>query len=173
MRTDQAITVLRSAYRPPDYLIDTISLEFDLRPDDTRVRATSRLRRRDPDSSVTPLHLDGEALELINIRIDGRALEPHEYRLSDTGLEVLKPPATFELCIDTCINPQANTSLSGLYRSNGNFFTQCEAQGFRRMTFYPDRPDVMARFQVTVRADRNTCPVLLSNGNLVNQGVCP
>ncbi len=173
MRTDQAITVLRSAYRPPHYLVDTISLEFDLRPDDTRVRATSRLRRLDPDSGTTPLLLDGEALELLNIRINGRDLEPQEYRLTDTGLEVLNPPLMFELCIDTRINPQANTSLSGLYRSNGNFFTQCEAQGFRRITFYPDRPDVMARFQVTVRADRNACPVLLSNGNLLNQGACP
>ncbi len=111
------------------------------------------------------MRLDGEALKLIGLRLDGETLSANRYTLERGALVIHDLPPAFTLEIETEIDPAANTELSGLYLSNGSFFTQCEAEGFRRITYFPDRPDVMARFTVTVEADAAACPVLLSNGN--------
>jgi aminopeptidase N len=170
MRSDQAITIQRRDYAPPPYLVDEIDLEFDLDPERTVIGATSRVRRNPSGSG--PLALDGESLELLEVAIDGRVLGPDEYRLDEQALVIEHAPDAFTLHVRTAVAPASNTTLMGLYVSNGNFFTQCEAQGFRRMTFFPDRPDVMARYRVTLRAERARYPVLLSNGNLVDSGPC-
>ncbi len=173
MRTDQPVTIRRVDYTPPAFLVDEVRLELDLDPDDTRVRARLRLRRNPahPDGDA-PLVLNGEHLSLVDLRLDGRPLAPDRFTLDGDTLAVPAMPDRFELSTVSRIAPAANTSLSGLYVSNDNFFTQCEAEGFRRITWFPDRPDVMARYTVTLRAPRERCPVLLSNGNLVASGDC-
>jgi aminopeptidase N len=170
--TRQEPKVIRLAdYRPPDYRIETVALEFDLEPQSTRVKARLALRANyDRDAGVRPLVLDGDALELVSVALDGRPLGESEYALDDTSLAIPSPPAAFTLDIETVIHPAANTQLSGLYVSNGVFCTQCEAEGFRRITYFLDRPDVMATYRTTIRADRRAYPVLLSNGNPVDKG---
>ncbi|MDT3679638.1 MAG: aminopeptidase N [Burkholderiaceae bacterium] len=166
------MTVHRTAYTPPPWLVDDVRLVFDLDPRSTLVRASLSVRRN-PQAGAdasTALVLDGEQLEPLELRVDGRLLEPAEYRVDEHTLTIDRVPERFELGSVARVDPQANTALSGLYVSNGGFFTQCEAQGFRRITWFPDRPDVMARYTVTLRAPRQTCPVLLSNGNLVDAG---
>ena len=159
--------VLRSSYRVPDYLIDIVDLAFDLGEDETTVEARISFRRREdaPAGEVTPLVLDGEALELREIAIDGEALAESAYQVADEKLTIHAPPPRFELRTVVAIHPETNTALSGLYKSSGNFCTQCEAMGFRRITFFLDRPDVMARYTVSIEAERARYPVLLSNGN--------
>uniref|UniRef100_UPI0038CFAACF aminopeptidase N n=1 Tax=Roseomonas sp. 18066 TaxID=2681412 RepID=UPI0038CFAACF len=164
----------REDYRPPAFLIDQVALELDLHPTATRVAARLEIRRNPAAAPGAPLALDGEALTLVSAAIDGVALP--EARLQRTpagGLTIADLPDAFVLETVVQIDPEANSELSGLYRSGGNFFTQCEAEGFRRITFFPDRPDVMARFTTTLRADRASCPVLLSNGNPAGSGELP
>jgi aminopeptidase N len=161
-------------YRPPDYRIERVALEFDLAPETTRVKSTLHIRAAEGRSpGVRPLVLDGEALELISIALDGRPLAAGDYHLDDKSLTLPDPPAAFTLEIETAIHPAANTQLSGLYVSKGVFCTQCEAEGFRRITYFLDRPDVMAVYRTTIRAPRAACPVLLSNGNLAASGDLP
>ena len=161
-------TVLRSAYRVPDYLIDTVDLAFDLHEDSTHVETRLGVRRRvDVSDEGAPLVLAGEGLELRTIEIDGRPLGESEYRIEDGRLVIAAPPAHFELRTQVTIHPESNTRLSGLYKSGGNFCTQCEAMGFRRITYFLDRPDIMARYSVSIEADRERYPVLLSNGNRI------
>ncbi len=169
MRTDSASAIHRLDYAPPAYLIDTIDLGFDLDPAATRVAARSTLRRN-PDSQQRELVLHGEELDLVAIRINGKALGKRQYTLQQGRLVVPHAPDEFTLDIETLIHPDRNTSLMGLYVSNGNFFTQCEAEGFRKITYFCDRPDVMAKYRVMLRADKAQFPVLLSNGNLIEQG---
>jgi aminopeptidase N len=159
--------VRREEYRPPAFLVDTVDLHFSLDPAATLVRARLALRRNPAHGDpAAPLRLDGEALTLLALRLDGADLPPDAYTLEpDGGLTIASMPDACTLETETRIAPDQNTEFSGLYVSGGNFFTQCEAEGFRRITFFPDRPDVMARFSVTLVADRATCPVLLSNGN--------
>ena len=145
-------------YAPPVFAVDTVELSFDLDPDRTVVTSRLRLRRQTPG----PLWLDGRDLELQSILLDG--VRP-DYELTPLGLRIDDAPDRPVLDIVVAISPVRNTELSGLYISGGNFFTQCEAEGFRRITFFPDRPDVMARYTVTLHADPEQCPVLLSNGN--------
>ncbi len=114
--------------------------------------------------------LFGENLELLAISVDGQGLDAKEYRIDDTKLELENLPETFTLEIVTGIYPEKNTSLEGLYRSSGNYCTQCEPEGFRKITYHPDRPDVLTRFTTRIEADKNACPVLLSNGNLIAKG---
>ena len=157
-------TVRLADYRVPDYLIDQVELDFALDPAATVV--TSRLSvRRNPAGQGGPLRLDGERLELLSVALDGVPLKPNRYARTDDALTVADVPDAFTVEIAVRIAPQDNTELSGLYLSGGNFFTQCEAEGFRRITYFPDRPDVMARYAVTLHADAAACPVLLSNGN--------
>jgi len=162
-------TVLRSAYRVPDFLIDTVDLAFDLHEEATRVEARLGIRRRaDASDPSGPLVLVGEGLKLEEIEIDGRPLAESEYRVEDDRLVIDAPPAAFELRTQVTIHPESNTQLSGLYKSGGNFCTQCEAMGFRRITYFLDRPDIMARYSVSIEADRERYPVLLSNGNRIS-----
>ncbi|KAG0188465.1 hypothetical protein DFQ28_004805 [Apophysomyces sp. BC1034] len=167
----EAPVIRRVDYTPPAFLIDTVELEFDLAAQRTRVRSTLRVRRNPDAPHAADLELAGDALELLSLSIDG---QPHDaVRVRDDGLVVSNVPETFELTIENACRPADNTTLSGLYVSNGNFFTQCEAEGFRRITYFLDRPDVMAAYRVTLRADRAAYPVLLSNGNLVDSGALP
>jgi aminopeptidase N len=153
-------------YRPPEFLVDTVELAFDL--DETATRVRSRMTvRRNPASADrhAPMSLDGEAVTLVRLALDGAELGANRYRIEDGKLVIPDMPAACTLEIETRIAPKDNTELSGLYTSGGNFFTQCEAEGFRRVTWFPDRPDVMARFKTTITADKTRVPVMLSNGN--------
>ncbi len=164
------VTHLLQEYTPPSYLVETVDLCFRLSPTATSVTSSVRYQRHPDCTALAPLHLDGEELELLSLKLDGVALQKGDYRVSPSSLVIAKVPETFVLEMETRINPQGNTALEGLYLSSGNFCTQCEAEGFRKITYYPDRPDVMARFRVRIEAARDLCPVLLSNGNLVEQG---
>jgi aminopeptidase N len=162
-------------YRPPDFLIDTVDLVFDLGEADTRVASHLTLRRNpQAANSGAPLRLDGDELELVAIALDGKPLAAADYRREPDGaLVVAQVPDSFALDIETRIAPERNTALNGLYISGGNFCTQCEPEGFRRITYFPDRPDVMARYTVTIRAEKARFPVLLSNGNPAEKGDLP
>lgn len=158
-------------YRPPDYRIETANLEFDLDEQRTIVRSTlTVVSNHDRTLGFRPLVLNGRQLLLKSVKLDGQALNDHDYKVDAETLTILPVPERFTLEIETEINPAGNTELSGLYLSNGNFFTQCEAEGFRKITYYLDRPDVMARFFTTIKADKKKYPVLLSNGNLIGSG---
>ncbi|MBK1659469.1 aminopeptidase N [Paracraurococcus ruber] len=171
MRTDTPVTIHRQDYAPPAFLVDRVGLEFRLDPAATEVRARLALRRNPAAAADAPLRLDGDGLALQEARMDGTVLPPERLVFgADGSLTIADPPASGLLETLVRIAPEANTSLMGLYTSGGNFYTQCEAEGFRRITFFPDRPDVMSRYTVTIHADRLRCPVLLSNGNLVEQG---
>ena len=168
------LTTRLTDYRPPAFLVDQVDLVFHL--DETATRVTSRLKlRRNPAETdpAAPLHLDGEGLTLVRVLLNGEPLGANQYRLDAGNLIVPGLPAACTLEIETRIDPAANTELSGLYVSKGSYFTQCEAEGFRRITFFPDRPDVMARYSTTIHADKTRVPVLLSNGNLVATGDLP
>ncbi|CAN5423953.1 aminopeptidase N [soil metagenome] len=169
MRTDQPITVYRKDYQPPAYWVDQVELVFDLDPACTTVTATLGVRRNADSTLLRDLVLDGESLELLSAEIDGT---PARTTIGDDErLTVHDVPDAFTLRTVVRCSPSRNTTLSGLYMSSsGYFFTQCEAEGFRRITYFPDRPDVMARYRVELRADRAQFPVLLSNGNLIDQG---
>lgn len=158
-------------YRKPDYKIESVNLDFDLDEENTQVASTLKIKS-DYDMStgeVRPLRLDGDELTLTGIAINGRPLTPKEYAVDDKGLTIFAPPAEFELSIGTEIHPKANTKLEGLYVSNGVFCTQCEPEGFRRITYYQDHPDVMSIFTTTIRADKDKMPCLLSNGNMIKE----
>ena len=167
----QAKTVYLKDYLPPAFLVDHVSLLFTLHPSSTEVVSTVKYRRNPLAEGALPLELNGFAMELVSASLDGRLLARERYQLDENSLCLNALPDVFELEITTRINPEANTALEGLYRSGGNYCTQCEAQGFRRITFYQDRPDVMAPFDVRIVADQTTNPVLLSNGNPVGSGV--
>lgn len=152
-------------YRPPDFLVDSVELSFELDAAATRVKSRLELRRNPAAAPDAPLRLNGEALTLRGIVRDGEALGGNQYQLDDDALIVPHMPDVCTLTIETEIAPTLNTALSGLYVSNGSFFTQCEAEGFRRITYFPDRPDVMSRYAVTITADKAQVPVMLSNGN--------
>jgi len=153
-------------YTPPDYLVDEVDLHFDLNPEQTVVRSRLTMRASfEGAEGARPLRLDGRELELCSVRLDGRELSPRQYRLEEESFVLPEPPREFVLEFETIVHPRGNTSLEGLYESGGNLCTQCEAEGFRKITYYLDRPDVMARFTTTLVADRQDFPVLLSNGN--------
>ncbi|MDQ6971037.1 MAG: aminopeptidase N [Mariprofundaceae bacterium] len=166
----QQTTYLRN-YRAPAYLVDSVHLDFTLQPEATEVVSRVRYRRNPAAEAVdSGLYLDGQDMQLLSLKLDGQALDARAYSLTEAGLHLDDVPPSFELEISTRLNPQANKALEGLYRSGGNYCTQCEAQGFRKITYYPDRPDVMAPFTVRITADKAENPVLLSNGNPVAAG---
>ena len=169
MRTDTATIVLRDNYTQPAYWVQSLDMGFDLDPKATRVAARS-VHQRNPASKDCDLILHGDEVELVALRMNGKTLTKRHYRLEHGKLIIPNAPDEVTLEIETLIRPDTNTSLMGLYVSNDNFFTQCEAEGFRKITFFPDRPDVMAKYRVMLRADKKKYPVLLSNGNLVEQG---
>ena len=172
MKTDTPRPIRLKDYRPSDYLISTTDLDIRLAAEATRVHARLALRPNpDAETSDAPLVLDGEMLELKALRLDGLPLAQGDYALTDTTLTIARPPQQqFILEIETICNPSANTSLSGLYRSSDNYCTQCEAEGFRRITYYLDRPDVLSVFTTRIEAGRSEAPVLLSNGNQTGKG---
>lgn len=164
-------TFYRQEYTPPRYLTTDIALTFQLHEAETLVMAKSTIVRNPKVRTIgRSFFLDGRELELLKVVLDSRELAADRYRLTDSGLILHNVPDAFVLEITTRIHPDANTALEGLYRSSGNYCTQCEAQGFRKITYYQDRPDVMARFTTRIEADRKSCPVLLSNGNLEERG---
>ncbi len=174
MTNDTPKTIHLSDYQPPAFLIEKVALEFDLEPENTRVRARTSLRRNPAHAEAkASLRLDGEGMQLISLSLDGRNLSGDDYVLDDAGLSLAEVPEVCELEVITVIAPAANTKLEGLYQSGGIFCTQCEAEGFRRITYFPDRPDVMTTYRVTIRAEKADCPVLLSNGNLAEAGELP
>ncbi|MBZ9560109.1 MULTISPECIES: aminopeptidase N [unclassified Modicisalibacter] len=160
-------------YQPPAYRVTHAELKFDLEASATRVDAVLHLERHPDSAPGQPLVLDGEKLDLERVAIDGQDLGEDEYRVDAATLTIDAVPERFRLETRVVIDPASNTALEGLYLSNGMFCTQCEAQGFRRITFYPDRPDVMATFSTTVIGDSAALPVLLSNGNPVEKGELP
>jgi aminopeptidase N len=172
MRPETSPAIRLEDYRVPDYLVETVDLDVRLMPHETRVRARTAFAPN-PEGGVpgAPLRLDADELGLLSIALDGRRLEAGDYVLSDSALTLPSPPARrFVLDIETKLDPMANTKLSGLYRSNGTYCTQCEAQGFRRITYFQDRPDVLAVYTTRIEAEREEAPVLLANGNLVMLG---
>ena len=171
MRTEQPKMIALSDYRLPDYLIHETHLTFELHESYSLVH-TRLLMQRNPglDSSLPPLVLDGQQLELVDIAVDGQQLSAVEYKVTDSHLQLQPKSSTFELTTTVRIEPQNNTALEGLYKSSGMFCTQCEAEGFRKITYYLDRPDVMSRFTTTIHADKQLYPVLLSNGNPIAEG---
>ncbi|HWC94455.1 MAG TPA: aminopeptidase N, partial [Pseudolabrys sp.] len=173
MRTDTAPAIRLQDYRPPDWLVDTVSLDISLHPTQTKVRATLKLRPN-PENPAAALTLDGDGLNLVSLKLDGVPAAPDSYRVTPDRLTLPQPPnGPFTLEIETLVDPTANTQLSGLYRSSGTFCTQCEAEGFRRITYFPDRPDVMAVYSTRLEADKKDVPILLANGNLVERGDLP
>lgn len=161
-----AQSIHRRDYRAPTHLIDTVKLEFDLDPESTAVINTMAVRPN-PESAVADgiLTLQGEDLTLVSVSVNGRALSESEYDLTKTQLRIPGITSASEVTIVNRFNPTANTALSGIYASGANLMSQCESQGFRRITYYLDRPDVLARFTVVIRAPKALYPVLLSNGN--------
>ncbi len=159
-------------YTPPAYLVDSIALRVELDPQATQVHA--QLQCRPNTSDRPPLVLNGKRLQLVRVALDGMVLTPAQYSFADGQLVIAQVPVgPFQVEIDTVINPAGNTALEGLYLSSGNYCTQCEAEGFRTITCFPDRPDVMTVFTITVIGDKAACPVLLSNGNLIDSGELP
>jgi aminopeptidase N len=162
--------VYLSDYQPPAYRVTHTELTFDLDPTATRVKARLLIERHPEADAKAPLVLNGEHLKLISLAIDATPLDVAAYELDDEVLRIAQVPERFVLESEVEIAPQENTALEGLYQSNGMYCTQCEAEGFRRITFYPDRPDVMATFKVTVIGDQQQEPILLANGNPIERG---
>jgi len=170
MKTDQNNPVIyRKDYRPPNHWVKSCQLGFVIEPQHTTVRSTLRFEKN-PQTDSHTLELNGVDLELISIKLDGRELGPDDYRQDDEKLLIENVPEQFALQVENRIYPEKNTALEGLYQSGSFFLTQCEAEGFRKITYYPDRPDVMAPFDVTIVADKKKYPVLLSNGNPAGAG---
>ena len=172
MRTSQGQSIHLKNYKAPEYGVLTVDLDINLHPTATRVKSKLLMIRNKGAQKDAPLHLDGDELKLISVAVNGKTLTPKDYTETATELKLRKLPkaSRFEVEIETEIDPTANTKLMGLYRSGGNYCTQCEAEGFRRITFYPDRPDVLAVFTTRLEADKSEAPVLLGNGNPTKKG---
>ncbi|MGA8228398.1 MAG: aminopeptidase N, partial [Xanthobacteraceae bacterium] len=171
MRTEQARPIRLENYRPPDWLVETVALDIALHPTRSRVRSKLKLKPNPQAASAAPLMLDGDELNLVSIKLDGKELNPDTFTATPDRLTIPQPPQReFVLEIETVVDPTNNTQLMGLYRSSGTYCTQCEPEGFRRITYFPDRPDVMAIYTTRIEADKDEAPVLLANGNLVESG---
>ena len=173
MKEAQARSIYLKDYKAPDFLIDKIYLDVSLYEEKTTV--VSRLSvRRNPESSnqTAALVLNGEELTLLELRLAGKELLNSDYELNDKSLTITSVPDDFELESKVSIKPQENTSLEGLYKSSNKFCTQCEAEGFRKITWFLDRPDVLASFTTRIEAAKELYPVLLSNGNKIDSGNC-
>ena len=172
MRTDIGQVIRLKNYKKADYEIKHVDLLFVLKPDATIVTATMKVVRGKNVETKCPLIFDGDELKLNRVSLNGRDLAEKEYRVTSQTLTIRALPKakSFTLETEVEINPQANTKLMGLYRTSGKYCTQCEAEGFRRITFFPDRPDVLATYTTRIEADRDEAPVLLGNGNLVKKG---
>ncbi len=174
MRDAQPGNIYLKDYRAPRYLIDKTVLRVEIRQDDTVVLATLEMRRNpDTNDRETGLVLDGQGLSLQSLSIDGKPLTPEQFSVTADELLIHEVPDQFTLTSEVIIRPKENSSLEGLFKSRTIYCTQCEAEGFRGITYYLDRPDVMSEFTTTVVADQAECPVLLSNGNLLETGELP
>jgi aminopeptidase N len=171
MRTEQPKMIHLKDYQAPDYLIDETHLTFELFEDHTLVHAQLVMRRNPAaGSGLPPLQLDGQQLELLSLALNDHALSAADYQLSDSHLTLQPDSASFVIDSSVRIHPESNTALEGLYKSSGMFCTQCEAEGFRKITYYLDRPDVMSAFTTTLSAPQHDYPILLSNGNPIASG---
>jgi aminopeptidase N len=171
MRGENEQVIYLKDYAPTAYVIEQVELDVKIAPDVARVRALLTIVPREGLAPATPLVLDGDDLKLESIAIDGLPLPLTAYEQDTTTLTVAQPPTKrFVLETEVTLNPEGNTRLMGFYRSSGTWCTQCEPEGFRRITFYLDRPDILARFKVRMTADQKLAPVLLANGNLVDRG---
>ena len=171
MTEKQHNTIYRKDYLPPAFFVESVELDFDLGEESTTVRSGLIIKRNKlPEAAGLPLVLFGRELTLKSLHLDGRPLSSGDYSLDDEQLSIANLPDNFRLDIVTEIRPQENSSLEGLYKSSGIFCSQCEAEGFRKISYYPDRPDIMAKFTTTIRGDKSMYPVLLSNGNLADSG---
>ena len=173
MRTEEPRPVRLADYRSPDFLIETVDLDVSLHPAAATVRARLKLK---PNSAGTPapLVLDGDEVKLVSLALDGKTLPAESFVATPDRLTIAQVPnRPFELEIETLVDPTGNTQLMGLYRAGATYCTQCEPEGFRRITYFIDRPDVMAVYTTRIEADKAEAPVLLSNGNLVAQGDLP
>jgi aminopeptidase N len=174
MRTEETRPVRLSEYRPPDWLVESVDLDVRLHPTETPVQATLKIKPNPHSGVPAPLHLYGDGLTLVALKLNGEPLSADRYVATPDGLTIAQPPRRpFTLEINTRVDPSANTQLSGLYRSSGTYCTQCEAEGFRRITYFPDRPDVMAVYTTRIEAEKAEAPVLLANGNLRESGDLP
>ena len=174
MRDPEPRVIRLSEYRPPNWLIETVDIDVRLDPNATRVVAKLRIRSNPAGERGVPLILDGDELTLAGLAVDGEKLGANAYAATPSSLTVHEPPQKpFDLTIETALDPSANTKLMGLYRSSGTYCTQCEAEGFRRITYFLDRPDVLAVYRTRIEAERDDAPVLLSNGNPVEAGPIP
>jgi aminopeptidase N len=172
MNSENGVPVYRKDYAVFDFVIDYVDLKFELFNEKTVVTAKVGYSRNPLSTKANPpLVLFGEQLQLLSLAMDGVTVPVDRYQIDDKSLRLERPPTDFTLTTVTAIDPAKNTSLEGLYRSGGNFCSQCEAEGFRKITYYPDRPDVLASFTTRIEADRQSCPVLLSNGNLLESGI--
>ena len=171
MRTEQPKMIYLKDYQAPEYLIDETHLTFELHDDHTLVHAQLVMRRNPArGAGLPPLVLDGQLLELLSVKLDDAELSAADYTQSPDSLTLQPGADSFTVDTSVRIHPETNTALEGLYKSSGMFCTQCEAEGFRKITYYLDRPDVMSRFTTTLSADKNAYPVLLSNGNPIASG---
>ncbi|WOE82360.1 aminopeptidase N [Pseudomonas protegens] len=171
MRTDQPKMIYLKDYQAPEYLIDETHLTFELFEDHSLVHAQLVMRRNPArGAGLPPLVLDGQQLELLSVSLADQPLSADDYQLDDNHLTLHPTSASFTLDTSVKIHPESNTALEGLYKSSGMFCTQCEAEGFRKITYYLDRPDVMSKFTTTVVAEQHSYPVLLSNGNPIASG---
>ncbi|NMZ26261.1 aminopeptidase N [Pseudomonas protegens] len=171
MRTDQPKMIYLKDYQAPEYLIDETHLTFELFEDHSLVHAQLVMRRNPArGAGLPPLVLDGQQLELLSVSLSDQALSASDYQLDDSHLTLHPTSASFTLDTSVRIHPESNTALEGLYKSSGMFCTQCEAEGFRKITYYLDRPDVMSKFTTTLVAEQHSYPVLLSNGNPIASG---
>ena len=162
-------TIYLKDYRPPSFLIDTVHMHVDLHEEETHVKTVLSLQRNSKMKTSAPLILNGEAMVLKRIALNGQTLSSADFKIDDSSLTIFCVPDEFILETEVIIKPQENTQLNGLYKSRGNFCTQCEPHGFRRITYFLDRPDVLARYTTTITADKDKYPFLLSNGNLITK----
>jgi len=170
MSDSQPQTIYLKDYQPADFSIEHVYLHFDLDEDQTDVKTVLKIQRNPASKNQeAPLVLNGEDMVLKKVSVDGRILESSEYKVDDTKLTVFEVPEHFTLETEVVTKPQENYTLSGLYTSRGNFCTQCEPHGFRRITYFIDRPDVMSRFTTTITGDQSKYPYMLSNGNLIDR----
>jgi aminopeptidase N len=174
MRTSTGQPIRLADYRPPDYLIDSVELDVSLNRHATRVVATLTVRPNPAGAPGAPLALDGDELQPVSVTLDSKILEPAAYVASSDKLILANPPQrAFTLRIETALDPAANTKLMGLYRSGSAYCTQCEAEGFRRIAYFLDRPDVLSTYVTRLEADKAEAPILLANGNLESSGDIP
>src|SRR5215470_8738032 len=171
MRTDQDQPVRLADYQPPNWLVETVELDVVLHATAARVRAKLTLKPNPAAPAAAPLVLDGDGLALQSVALDGAPLPADAFTATPDLLTIAQPPQRpFVLEVETLVDPTANTQLSGLYRAGATYCTQCEAEGFRRITYFPDRPDVMAVYTTRIEADLAEAPILLANGNPVAWG---